>query len=91
MSHLANEMVMDRTSLASTRKRLVARGRITILPGADQRMPMEALTERGRMALTTTLPYWQHAQAQMADGSGLRAHQTVLSAVRSTIHRSNTS
>lgn len=70
MSRLAEEMVMDRTTLTRNLKPLERRGLVRVEPGKDQRRRIVALTPEGRKALAEAHPLWLEAQDHMVDGLG---------------------
>ena len=85
VTHLANELVMDRTSLARLLKPLKNRGLIDIAPGEDRRTKEVRITALGRDKVEEAIPLWDQAQAHIlaqVGNDGLRNLQTILSAVR---------
>ena len=70
ISALAEQMVMDRTTLAHDLRPLQTAGLVTVAPGDDRRTRITQLTEVGRRALSDALPLWRHAQASLI-GAGL--------------------
>jgi len=61
VTQLAEELVMDRTTLARNLKPLESQGLLTIEAGTDRRRHLVRLTERGRQALARALPSWEQA------------------------------
>ena len=76
MTRLAEELVMDRTSLARLLNPLVRGGLVEIEPGDDRRTREVALTTRGRARAAKALPLWAEAQAEaikhLGAGRGIR-------------------
>jgi DNA-binding MarR family transcriptional regulator len=70
VTQLAEELVMDRTTLARNLKPLESQGLLTIEAGTDRRRHLVRLTERGRQALARALPYWEQAQHQVVTRLG---------------------
>jgi DNA-binding MarR family transcriptional regulator len=65
VTKLSEALVMDRTTLARNLKPLESQGLLTLETGTDRRRHLVRLTERGRQALTTALPYWEQAQRRV--------------------------
>ena len=72
ITHLAEELVMDRTSLARLLRPLESAGLIEIAPGEDRRTRQLSLTIRGREAVAEAIPLWERAQAYVVDRLGQR-------------------
>ena len=72
ITHLAEELVMDRTSLARLLRPLESAGLIEIAPGEDRRTRQVSLTIRGREAVADAIPLWETAQAYVVDRLGQR-------------------
>ena len=84
VTHLANELVMDRTSLARLLNPLKDKGLIDVAPGVDGRTKEIRLTALGREKVEEAIPLWDKAQAQIlaqVGNDGLRNLQTILAAV----------
>ncbi len=84
LTRLAEELVMDQTTLTRNLKPLERRGLIAIEAGADRRTRVVMVTTAGRQALTAALPLWQEARAQVIAQLGdehLRTLLTELNAV----------
>lgn len=79
LSEVASVLAMDRTTLTAKLKPLERRGLLTVSrDAADKRTRRLALTERGRAVLSTALPLWERAHAELEGeldgrGDGLRA------------------
>ena len=63
VTSLAEELLMNRTSLGRLLKPLVARGYIEILPGEDKRTRVLSLTGKGRHTVKNAVPMWEAAQS----------------------------
>ena len=70
ISELAQELVMDRTTLARNLKPLEAQGLLMVIPGQDQRVRMVQLTSAGQDVLATTIALREQAQARMVESLG---------------------
>lgn len=71
ITELANYLVMDRTTLTRNLKPLEKEGYLKILPGLeDRRSRRIKLTNAGKKAQKTAMPYWQKAQEEMVDFMG---------------------
>lgn len=65
INHLADLMVMDRTTLTRNLGPLSKQGWIRVEEGEDHRVRVVTLTEEGERVLAQALPLWQQAQEQM--------------------------
>ena len=72
VSHLAEELVMDSTSLARLLTPLESGGFIEIVPGEDRRTREVSLTIRGQEAVAEAFPLWERAQAYVVGRLGQR-------------------
>lgn len=70
ITHMAEELLMDRTSLARLLRPLEIAGLIEIVPGEDRRTRAVSLTDRGQEALAEAIPLWDKAQAFVVDRLG---------------------
>lgn len=70
ISELAQELVMDRTTLARNIKPLEAQGLLTVIPGQDQRVRLVQLTPAGQEVQAKTIALREEAQARMVAGLG---------------------
>lgn len=85
LTELAEDLVMDRTTLTRNLKPLEKAGYITIVRLADRRSKGYTLTDKGRQAIEKGLPLWRKAQQQIVGQLGQdRFHRllTELQAVR---------
>jgi DNA-binding MarR family transcriptional regulator len=67
---LAEEAVMDRTTLTRNLKLLEQEGLITVTPGDDARVREVTLTPAAHDQLAEAHRHWRKAQAHMADAMG---------------------
>jgi DNA-binding MarR family transcriptional regulator len=70
VTHLAEIVVMDRTTLARNLRPLEKKGLMNVTPGDDQRTRIVTLTTRGKEVLARALPLWEKAQARVVRGMG---------------------
>ncbi len=70
LTHLAEILVLDRTTLTRNLKPLEQQGLVRIEPGADRRVHLIRLTEPGYALLQQALPSWEKAQAEMTTRLG---------------------
>ena len=85
VTRLAEALVMDRTTLTRNLKPLASQGLLTIDAGIDRRRHLVRLTERGRQALATALPYWEQAQNQVITRLGHKQWQALLAELKATV------
>ncbi len=78
VSALAEEAVMDRTTLTRNLQLLESQGLIRIEPGADARVREVSLTPAAREKLAVAHTYWKKAQSRMADRLGADRLQRLL-------------
>jgi DNA-binding MarR family transcriptional regulator len=67
ITELAEQLVMDRTTLARDLRPMEAAGWVAVTPGEDRRTRIVRLTSAGRVALRDALPRWRAAQAALVD------------------------
>jgi DNA-binding MarR family transcriptional regulator len=77
ITDLAQQLVIDRTTLTRNLTLLEHRGLVAIAKGDDQRTRLVTLTNQGREALMKSLPLWEQAQTRIVSGLG-RAHWNTL-------------
>ena len=85
VTQLAEELVMDRTTLARNLKPLESLGLLTVEAGTDQRRHLVRLTERGREALARALPYWEQAQHQVVTRLGQEQWHALRASLKATM------
>ncbi len=84
IGELAEQLVMDRTTLTRNLKPLLDRGLLESVVGADRRRRPVAITTEGRAALATALPYWREAQERMTSSLGRARWRRLLGDLRDT-------
>ena len=72
MTRLAEDAVMDRTTLARNLEVLVRDGLVRVQPGADARVREVDITRAGVAKLDEAFPHWQRAQRSMGKALGSR-------------------
>jgi len=70
ITHLAENLVMDRTTLTRNLKPLEKQKLLEIIPGSDRRTRVVQLTDAGHEMLRTALPLWKKAQKKISDFMG---------------------
>jgi DNA-binding MarR family transcriptional regulator len=78
LSHLAQELVFERTSLYRALEPLRREELITIAAGSTGRAKEAALTRRGRARIAKALPFWQEAQDAFLEQFGRSAWSTLV-------------
>jgi len=82
ITHLADELVMDQTTLSRNLKPLERDGLITIATDeTDRRVRIVSLTEVGEMTLAEALPLWEQAKAKIDALFGKEQVNTLLAMV----------
>ncbi len=85
ISHLAERLVMERTTLTRNLRPLEKQGLIKVIPGMDLRTRVVTLTTKGYQTLDNALPLWERAQARFVEGFGQQHFQHFLTELSSTI------
>lgn len=70
ISHLAEKLEMDRTTLTRNLSPLEKKGLIRIDAGKDQRTRLVEITTKGRQAAEKAIPRWEDIQLQVIDQIG---------------------
>jgi DNA-binding MarR family transcriptional regulator len=78
VTNLAEQGVMDRTTLTRNLKPLEKLGLVKVSPGSDQRKRIISITRKGQEALVKALPLWRKAQAHVVKGLGHRRLNSIL-------------
>ena len=78
MTRLAEEAVMDRTTLARNLEVLRRDRLVRVLPGEDARVREVEITRAGVTRLEQAFPLWQRAQRSMAGALGARRMDRML-------------
>jgi DNA-binding MarR family transcriptional regulator len=67
---LADDLDLDRTTLARNLLPLQRDRLVTLASGDDQRVTEVRLTAKGRKAIAAALPLWQQVQGEIAESLG---------------------
>lgn len=67
ISALAEQLVMDRTTLARDLRPMEAAGWVAVVPGRDRRTRIVRLTSAGDATLREALPLWRGTQAALVE------------------------
>ena len=78
MTRLAEEAVMDRTTLARNLEVLQRDGLVRVQPGEDARVREVEITRAGVARLEQAFPRWQRAQRSLARSLGARRTDRLL-------------
>lgn len=70
LTELADELVLDRTTLSRNLDPLEREGLVAVEPGKDRRTRYALLTPAGEQRLTDARPLWRMAQQRMAEVFG---------------------
>ncbi|HKI96845.1 MAG TPA: MarR family winged helix-turn-helix transcriptional regulator [bacterium] len=70
LTRLGEATLTDRTTLTRNLAPLARKGWVRIVPGSDRREREVHVTDEGRAALRAAYPYWQAAQARVAEHLG---------------------
>ena len=70
ITQLADNLVMERTTLTRNLKPLQKQGLIKVTEGSDRRTRAIIITEAGQKKLQEAIPYWEQAQEFIATGLG---------------------
>jgi len=90
LSHLAQELVFERTSLYRALEPLRREQLITIGAGSTGRAKAAALTRRGRERIATALPFWQEAQDAFLQQFGRSAWRTLVPSLDEVVEAART-
>lgn len=91
ISQLAEQLVMDRTTLTRDLKPLEAQGYLVVTPGDDRRTRTVRLSALGHTRLAEAIPLWQSAQARMiANGLGYNRWNTLYNDLQAVVHLTQT-
>ena len=82
LSSLADELLMDRTTLSRNIRPLAARGWLAVKSGRDKREIIVSTTALGRAKLQSVYPYWQGAQSRLVAVFGRERTQALLAALK---------
>ena len=82
---LAQELVMDRTTLTRDLKLLGKMGLVEISPGADRRTRVARVSDRGRTAVYRAVPLWEEAQSRVVKGIGKKRWRKLVRRLERTV------
>ena len=85
ITELANQAVMDRTTLKRNLELLEEQGLVRIRPGEDARVREVTLTPSAHQRLAEAFPYWRAAQREMISDLGESRFQGMLTDLASTV------
>lgn len=85
ITQLAEELVMDRTSLTRLLKPLESAGLLEIVPGEDRRTRGVSLTDRGKETVSDAVPLWETAQAYVLERMGRRRWRNMRENLSATV------
>jgi DNA-binding MarR family transcriptional regulator len=85
LTRLADEAVMDRTTLARNLEVLQRGGLVRVMPGEDARVREVQITRAGITKLEEAFPHWQRAQRSMARSLGARRMHRMLADLSTTV------
>lgn len=85
MKTLAEQLVMDRTTLSRNIKPLTSQGLVRVTAADDRRSRPFALTGKGRAKLEEAMPLWRAVQQRMAAGLGKGRWSGLLQDLESTV------
>ena len=85
MTRLAEDTVLDRTTLARNLEVLVRDGLVQIRTGADARVREVAITRAGSARIDEAFPLWQRAQRAMTKRLGGRQLDRMLDDLAATV------
>ncbi len=91
ISRLAQQLVMDRTTLTRNLRPLQRRGLLKVTRGEDRRARFVSLTQEGERNLLRALPLWEEAQRHFEKGLGTMDFYLMRSALSKTVELSNKS
>lgn len=89
MTRLAEEAVMDRTTLARNLEVLQRDGLVRVQPGADARVREVEITGAGVARLEEAFPRWQRAQRSIAGSLGARRMERMLADLSAAVMASS--
>lgn len=78
VTHLAEKIVMDRTTLSRNLEVMEKQGLVSITPGEDRRTREVMITEMGSTVLLDAYPLWQRAQAKIRESMGEERLQSLM-------------
>lgn len=85
MTRLADELVMDRTTLTRNLKPLVEEGFVRVVQEEDHRVRIVRLTGRGKAVLEKARHFWREAQSRLVGRLGRKRWSGLLDDLVATI------
>ena len=85
LTRLAEELVMDRTTLTRNLKPLIARGLVRVEKARDQRVRHIRLSDDGRQLFDLARPRWEKIQARLMERLGTARMASVLDDLKATL------
>jgi DNA-binding MarR family transcriptional regulator len=85
ISRMAEDLVMDRTTLTRNLKPLEAQRLVTIRAGADRREKLVKLTGLGTTKLASAFLPWERAQRRVIEGLGTSRFDSMLKDLSKTV------
>ena len=82
---LADDLVMDRTTLTRNLKPLMQKKLVALKEGDDRRIRLVTLTAKGRRLLAAALPLWDGVQAEFIGGVGKARWKKMLTELNRTV------
>ena len=79
ITHLAQELFADQTTVTRNIKLLEKQGLVAIAPGEDRRIKLVSLTFEGQTTLAKAVPLWEQVQMELEQHFGEQKWQTLLS------------
>ena len=78
ITHLAEEMFADQTTVTRNIKLLEKKGWVAIALGEDRRIKLISLTVEGKTLLAEAMPLWEQVQADLKQRFGEQTWQALL-------------
>jgi DNA-binding MarR family transcriptional regulator len=78
VTHLAEKVVMDRTTLSRNLEVMEKQGLVSVSPGEDRRTRRVMITETGSAVLLDAYPLWQQAQAKIRESMSEERLQSLM-------------
>jgi DNA-binding MarR family transcriptional regulator len=85
ITQLAEEIVIDRTTLTRDLKVLEGKGLVEISPGTDRRTRVVKITDSGRQTLARAMPLWEQAQSAVVEGLSQQRWNSMLEDLQDTV------
>ena len=89
VTHLAEKVVMDRTTLSRNLEVMEKQGLVSVTPGEDRRTRKVMITEMGSAVLLDAYPLWQQAQAKIRESMSEERLQSLMADLSALIEISH--